>query len=191
VCAARFQQECDECFHVHQEELPGGLAVASISNGVATLRHGDEYEVRLTLVPAPELPEQATEPPGPDQATGPAAPDQAREPVASEKTREPAMPGQATHAVPGQAREPAAPDEAMRPAVPTQAGNKGGAAGIRAEGLEGAAAARDEKVRVRLFLSDTCTQTRMEGGKEGRRWGREEREGGRTCCAAGVSSNHK
>eukprot|EP00884_Botryococcus_braunii_P008502 jgi/Botrbrau1/17653/Bobra.0166s0081.1 len=38
-----------------QEKLPGKLMVRRIANGIVTLRHGDEYEARLTLAPAPEV----------------------------------------------------------------------------------------------------------------------------------------
>ena len=37
-----------------QEQLPRGLRVTRVANGAAELRSGDEYEVKLILVPAPE-----------------------------------------------------------------------------------------------------------------------------------------
>ena len=36
-----------------QEDIPSGVSVASIKDAVATLRCGDEWEAKLTLVPAP------------------------------------------------------------------------------------------------------------------------------------------
>ena len=37
-----------------QEQLPRGLRVARVADGAVELRSGDEYEVKLILVPAPE-----------------------------------------------------------------------------------------------------------------------------------------
>ena len=36
-----------------QEDIPPGVSVASIRDAVATLRCGNEWEAKLTLVPAP------------------------------------------------------------------------------------------------------------------------------------------
>ena len=35
-----------------QEQLPRGLRVARVADGAAELRSGDEYEIKLILVPA-------------------------------------------------------------------------------------------------------------------------------------------
>ncbi len=48
----------------HQEEVPAGVSVASIKDAVATLRCGDEWESKLTLVPAPRVPQSTPEGPG-------------------------------------------------------------------------------------------------------------------------------
>lgn len=44
-----------------QEEVPPGVTVASIKDAVATLRCGNEWESKLTLVPAPLIPQSTPE----------------------------------------------------------------------------------------------------------------------------------
>ena len=39
-----------------QEDVPAGVAIASIKDAVATLQCGREWEAKLTLVPAPPAP---------------------------------------------------------------------------------------------------------------------------------------
>ena len=46
-----------------QEEVPPGVTVASIKDAVATLRCGNEWESKLTLVPAPPIPHSTHEGP--------------------------------------------------------------------------------------------------------------------------------